>query len=247
MRDIKRYTDDYNQPNFEDYQVMYRRKKVLEVMEKYHPKRIIEIGCGREPLFQYIDWEYDCYVVVEPSENFFNNAKELSKGKDRVICYHEYFSSSDKLKEIEADFVICSSLLHELEQPVEFLKSVAYICKANTVVHINVPNAYSLHRMIAKEIGMIEDLHDMSERNKLYQQHSVYDLETLKVVTELAGFVVIEEGTYFVKPFTHGQMYNMISNKIINEEVLDGLYQIGKFFPKNGSEIFLNLNVLCSE
>lgn len=54
MRDINDYTKNYNIASFEDYKVIYRRKKVLEIMQKYKPKRILEIGCGMEPLFNYI-------------------------------------------------------------------------------------------------------------------------------------------------------------------------------------------------
>lgn len=54
MRDIKKYTDDYVVHDFETYQVEYRRKKVIEQINLYHPKRILEIGCGEVPLFGYL-------------------------------------------------------------------------------------------------------------------------------------------------------------------------------------------------
>lgn len=243
MRDIDKYTEDYNQPNFEDYQIIYRRKKILEIMKRYHPKRILEIGCGMEPLFRYIDWEYDKYIIVEPSESFFDNAIHLAERNKKVTGYNRCFSSTEELKDSKVDFVICSSLLHELEQPLELLQNIAEVCTENTVVHINVPNANSLHRLIAKEMGLIEDVHDMSERNNLYQQHNVYDLEALKASVDLAGFGVLEEGSYFVKPFTHGQMYEMIQRDIIDENVLEGLYKLEKYLPYYGSEIFLNVQI----
>ena len=53
MRDIDKYTENYIIANFEDYQIKYRRKLILDVMSKYNPKTILEIGCGMKPLFQY--------------------------------------------------------------------------------------------------------------------------------------------------------------------------------------------------
>ncbi len=53
---------------------------------------------------------------------------------------------------------------------------------------------------------------------------------------------MLDEGSYFVKPFTHNQMHKMIKKDIIDENVLDGLYKIAKYFPDNGSEIFVNLS-----
>lgn len=52
MRNIEDYTHNYLIENFEDYQVKYRKKKLIEILEKYHPQHILEIGCGMIPIFQ---------------------------------------------------------------------------------------------------------------------------------------------------------------------------------------------------
>lgn len=243
MRDIEKYTADYNQPNFEDYQIIYRRKKILEILNRYKPERILEIGCGMEPLFQYIEFNYDVYTIVEPSKMFCDNAEKLAEGNARINCYNEYFASSEKLKKEQFDFIICAGLLHELEEPIAFLKEVAAICNEQTIFHVNVPNAHSLHRLLAKGMGLIGDEHDMSERNKLYQQHNVYDADLLSDSIKRTGFMELERGTYFIKPFTHTQMYQMIMQKIIDESILDGLYELGKVLEEFGSEIYINAKV----
>lgn len=239
MRDIEKYTENYNVPNFEDYQVTYRRRKVLEILHKYAPKRILEIGCGMEPLFQYISEDYEKYCIVEPSSIFYKNALELAKGKS-VKCYNEFFSPTEKLKDDQFDFIICSGLLHELEQPEEILKGIHEVSDRGTIVHVNVPNAKSIHRLLAIEMGVILNEYELSDRNLLYQQHSVYDLEMLGKIVEDIGFKVVDSGSYFIKPFTHSQMYQMIKNGIINEDILGGLYNLVKYMPEYGSEIFVN-------
>ena len=138
------------------------------------------------------------------------------------------------------DFILCYGLLHELEQPEELLEGILKVSNESTLVHINVPNAKSIHRLIAKGMGMITDEYELSGRNLLYQQHNVYDLKRLKTVMEHVGFEVVECGSYFVKPFSHSQMYEMVKEKIIARDVLDGLYSIVKYMPEHGSEIFVN-------
>lgn len=51
MRDINLYTEKYHERSFGVYQARYRRKKIIEEIEKYKPQAILEIGCGDYPLF----------------------------------------------------------------------------------------------------------------------------------------------------------------------------------------------------
>ena len=75
MRDIQQYTKDYNVSNFESYQVAYNRKQLLNIIRERKPRTILEIGCRMEPLFTYMEpSEYDLFVVMEPSDVFFQNA-----------------------------------------------------------------------------------------------------------------------------------------------------------------------------
>ena len=60
MRDIQKYTSDYecmDDPanRFEtEYQVVYRRKKVLEELKRYQHDTILEVGCGLDSYVNYI-------------------------------------------------------------------------------------------------------------------------------------------------------------------------------------------------
>ena len=52
-RDIEDYTKLYLKDEYEKYQVIYRRKKVLEILNKYQPESVLEIGCGTDSIFNY--------------------------------------------------------------------------------------------------------------------------------------------------------------------------------------------------
>lgn len=243
MRNIENYTKNYLQHDFEDYQVMYRRKKVLELVSKYNARRILEIGCGMEPLFSFLKDEYDSYTVIEPSDVFFFNAMRLKAESFNINCIHGFFGEERIMRSLSQshyDLIICSSLLHEVESPGEFVRCMYSISDINTVVTVNVPNAKSFHRLLAKHMGLLLDEHDKTERNIIFQQHTVFDLESLSKLMEKKGFEIIDSGSYFIKPFTHKQMYQMMNEKIITKEVLDGLYSLEEEMPGMGSEIYVN-------
>lgn len=238
MRDINKYAEVYAQRDFEFYQVKYRRKMVLEQIEKYKPLQILEIGCGMEPLFLYT--QDVAFTIVEPSEKFCENAQASARGGN-VKIYNDFFENVN-LDE-QYDMIVCSSLLHELEHPEVLVEKIAECCTHETIVHFNVPNAKSMHRLLAMESGYIDTIDSMSERNVLLQQHMVFTKEKLEEMLTKLGMEILESGTYFVKPFTHVQMLRLLEAGIVEEKVLDGFYNIAKYIPELGSEIYVNCRV----
>ena len=241
MRNIDEYTKNYLKHGFEDRLVTYRRRKVIEIINKYHPYKILEIGCGMEPLFNYMDYEFAQFTVFEPSIEFYNNAlnlADLHPLKNKIVLYNApYYSKGTKNN---YDMIICSGLLHELEDATNMISEIYKDCGKDTIVHFNVPNARSLHRLCAFHAGIIKNIDDLSERNVVLQQHSVFTKESLRDILICYNFDIIEGGSYFIKPFTHDQMEMMITNGIISENILDGLYKMSDELPEYGCEIYFN-------
>lgn len=244
MRDINDYEEKYKVEPCEKYQVLYRRKKVLEILGKYKHNNILEVGCGLEPIFEFID-DYDTMTIVEPGINFINAALKKAENSDREIkCIHGFFEDSvasiqeDKKR---FDFIIVSSLLHEVEYPEKLLEALYDVCSNETVVHINVPNANSIHRLLAQKIGLIEDIHDLSEQQKVMQRNRVYDQKTLREAVEKAGFEVLECGTFFPKLLSASQMERMLDLNIVQENIFGGLDKLIEYLPEYGSEIYVQL------
>jgi ubiquinone/menaquinone biosynthesis C-methylase UbiE len=244
MRDIVQYTKNYKESPFEKRLVEIRKKKVIEIVNKYSHAKIAEIGCGESPFFMHYN-DFQKIYVIEPSLDFYNNAKNMKiKHDGRITLYHGY--AEDLIEEINnanVDFIILSGLLHEVENPKDFLCAIKKMCSSNTILHINVPNAFSVHRILAKEMGLITNEYEFSHTNKVMMQHSVFSLKTLKECVAVAGFSVLDEGSYFIKPFTHTQMERCLSEGILPENILLGLCRLESYMPGLGAEIFVNCAV----
>ena len=241
-RDIIDYEKNYSNAvcGFEKYKVFYRKRKIVEIIEQYSPQSILEIGCGMEPLFCYVKGDQK-FTIVEPAEKFCENAKQLSVENKNVTCIKGFFEEeADRLCETSFDMVICSSLLHEVKQPEKLLNAIKKVCNSKTVIHINVPNMFSIHRLLGVEMGIISDIFEASDCNRQFQQNTNFDIAKLKTMMETNGLKVIEEGSFFVKPFSHKQMEDMVEKHIIDETVLDGLYKLTEYMPQFGSEIYVN-------
>lgn len=240
---VKRYMADYG---FEAVMVAARQRLILELLTRIRPKVVLEIGCGIDLLGTYVKrarLPVEQWVIVEPAQRFFNAARLLRMGATRVDVIRGFFE--DSVDAVRAccrrapDFIVCSGLLNEVEQPERILRSARSLLGASGVVHVNVPNAHSLHRRLARAMGIIATERQLTRRNRLLAQYRVFDLAGLIDLAAGTGFRVVEKGGYFLKPFTHAQMESIAG--VLSNKMLDGLWQLGRELPELASEIYVNL------
>lgn len=238
-RDINKYAEDYLNDDFEKTQVMIRRNVVLEILNKYRPRNILEIGCGMQSLFDFYH-DFDSFTIIEPSSIFCNIVKQSPYYNKNIHIIDDFLEYYQPNKSEEFDFIVVSSLLHEVPEPENFLLCLKNICHGNTIVHFNVPNERSFHLLWALESGLISKLDILSDTAKNYQRTSTFNMEKLKSMLENNGFTCISSGSYFFKIFNNAKMLMMQKNNLIDERLLYGLNKVIKYFPENGAEIYIN-------
>ncbi len=239
-RDIHAYSRAYRGLPFEAIQSSYRRRVVLQQVAVLQPASILEVGCGLRPLF--IDLDPSIFAaVVEPSPEFACNARELAGTRDEVVVEQGFLEQlPGELRPGGFDLLVLSSVLHEVDEPRQLLQALRSHCHAGSVVHVNVPNARSLHRLLAVEMGLIDSPFELSATQKQMQQHSTFDLESLADLLRQEGFHVESTGSYFIKPFTHAQMQELCDTGLLTEAHLEGLFRLSERMPGFGSEIYIN-------
>ena len=96
----KRNIEDYAQTylndaslQFESVMVAMRRKKVLEVLNQYRPKTILEIGSGTQSLFDFYP-HFQQFVVVEPSLDFFKIIQQSPFYQpDKIVLINDFLEN----------------------------------------------------------------------------------------------------------------------------------------------------------
>lgn len=235
------YQADYG---FEHEQVSARRSFLLELVARVRPGVVVEIGCGTELLAEHVARSGTApasWVVIEPFAEFAALAREAAERLSYLQVIEGYAEDVEEgglARAGEPDLVICSSLLHEVEDPSALLGACRRLLQGGGgLLHVNVPNAASLHRRLARAAGLIANEHEMSSRNVALEQHRVYDAASLEVDVRAAGFEIEERGGYLLKPFTHAQMEEL---SFLTPELLRGLYVLGRELPELASEIYTN-------
>ena len=242
IRDVNQYGEAYlNDYAFERVIVEYRHRFVAERIRKCNPRTILEIGCGSDMLYRHhlaASPPPELWLIVEPNVDFARVARESDLPNLRVI--RDFFENAvaSVMQEFgrAPEMVVCSGLLHEVTSAVDLLAAIKKVMDKGTLLHANTPSACSFHRRLALAMGIIPALATLSERNRKLSQNRVFDLGSLRAQLVDLGLIVCDAGGYFIKPFTHDQMAAIAPT--LNEQVFDGLFEMGKNFPDWSSEIF---------
>lgn len=242
--DINAYSQEYSTSyDFEKTLVHYRRKLVIEFLEQHASASVLEVGCGLESVYTSYSADTNSsdtrWTIIEPSKQFFDKVRHALPS--RVHMENEFLENVKQCGLKTFDVIICAGLLHEVPDPSHFLNSLKKFMSRDTVVHLSVPNAGSLHRIIARDMGLIKELGELSERNLSLGQDIVFNMSSLNAIICENGFNVTNHGGFFLKPFSHAQMQEI--DTILTPQLLDGLYEAGKSLPDMASEIFIEFKL----
>ncbi|HQQ93224.1 MAG TPA: class I SAM-dependent methyltransferase [Bacteroidia bacterium] len=129
--------------------------------------------------------------------------------------------------------IVMSHILEHIEHPVEALKRIKEWLAPDGLLIISVPNANSIHRMAAVEMGLLGSVHELNARDLDLGHYRVYDPTSLKNDIRMAGLETTHNGGYFFKPLSNGQIE---TNWTL--EMIEGFYKLGKLFPEHCAEIY---------
>ena len=242
-KEIDKYGKYYAATPFEDKQSDFRRQHLAKRVHRLSHTRILEIGCGLAPLAAFFK-DFQHMTVVEPCALFAEKARQLARKNANITVLRGFLEDYDEsLQNQIFDCIIVSGVLHEVGDPKAFLARIANIAKNGAVVHVTVPNARSFHRLLALEMGLIDDIYAASAIQKKLRQPWAFDMKMLHHLATGAGFQVMAEGFYAFKPFTHAQMEKLVAQKFITKRLLEGMFNMCKYAPELGSEMFVELRL----
>jgi len=87
------YEKNYSDHSFELVLIKIRRAKIIESLKRHNHDRILEIGCGLEPLFMFFS-DFSSYTLVEPSPRFMENARKHADGKSKIHFVQDYLENA---------------------------------------------------------------------------------------------------------------------------------------------------------
>jgi SAM-dependent methyltransferase len=191
----------------------------------------LELGPASGFMTKLLVKEFKTLDLVEGSADLLNEIPDHPNVTKHCSFFENF--STDQL----FDTIIMSHVLEHIADPVFVLSKVKTWLKNDGVLIISVPNAKSLHRLAAVEMGLLKSPYELNERDHQLGHYRVYSLDILQDDILKAGFTIVEKGGYFLKPVSNGQIESHWTR-----EMIDGFYKLGQKFSDHCAEIF----VVCS-
>lgn len=191
------------------------------VKEKIIGKRILNLGLGNGKTSLIFDNLVSSQLVVEGSSEILKKFSFPSKKTNFVHSYFEDFKT-----DIKFDVVLANHVLEHVDNPENLMCSKFHEwLNDDGIVFITVPNAKSIHRLIGKQMGLLESEYDLNDSDFQAGHQRVYDATTLRAQIEKAGLEILEMGGYNVKVVSLAQM------KDWSQELLDSIFEVSKQMP----------------
>jgi 2-polyprenyl-3-methyl-5-hydroxy-6-metoxy-1,4-benzoquinol methylase len=197
--------------------------------------RGLELGCSDGFMTKLLAPKLAHLTVVDGSPTFVEKARSQTAGFEidfAVSLFEEY--SPD----VQFDCIFATFVLEHVLDPASFLGNAREWLKDDGILYVVVPNALALSRQLARHMGLISSLHDLTINDINHGHRRVYDSVTLNREVDSAGFRRINQGGIFLKPFADFQMDKIFDSGIIAAPQIEGLYQLGLQYPALAGSIF---------
>jgi SAM-dependent methyltransferase len=206
-----------------------------EVLLNWYPKRVIEraptagslleLGLGHGYTAALFSECFERYVILEGSAAVIRNFHERhTRGRAEIIeTYFENFETDEKF-----DVVVMGFILEHVDDPVLILRRFRPLLAAGGRMFVAVPNAEVLNRRLGHKMGMLNDMTQLSDHDRLLGHKRYYTVSTLSSDLETAGYRIEKMEGIYLKPFTTRQMIDMRLDK----RVIDALCIVGLDFPE---------------
>ncbi len=197
------------------------------------PGRILELGPAEGLMTEHLLMYDDKLTVIEGSSVF---AEQLKEKFPALNVIHALFEETEI--ETKFDFIILGHVLEHVADPVVLLQLIKKWLAPGGKVLCAVPNAQSLHRQAAVEMGLLESVFSQSEKDIHHGHMRIYSPETFKSDFTRAGYNIDHFGGYWIKPISDKQI-----EESWTQEMLSAFLRLGESYPDIAAEIYIVASV----
>jgi SAM-dependent methyltransferase len=203
----------------------YRNQDLLGLNELYHVAMrdhmiapeggdsALEIGCGAGSWTRVLCMRYPQVDVVDGSSQLLEQVALVNAGTPAALTtHHALIEDFEPAMDRAWQHIYMTFLLEHLVDPVAALRQIGQWLTPSGILYVAVPNADSLHRVLAFRMGLIPSTDELSASDHRVGHRRVYTRALLRDHLQQAGYKIAKELSIGLKPFTLKQMEHLPAN-----------------------------------
>jgi 2-polyprenyl-3-methyl-5-hydroxy-6-metoxy-1,4-benzoquinol methylase len=208
------YADSYDPDS--DFDRFYTIATGRQIAKRIKPgDSVLELGCATGLMSAVIQTHADAsyWLGLDRSAAYLRRAAERNLARTT-------FGDAD-LDDLTVavtgegyDHVLATNVLHELRDPLDFLRRCSALLSARGMLHLSLQNPHSLHRLCALEMGLIDSLDEVSERGNQWGTRTLWTATQLAGLAAEAGLQVHAREGVMLKPLPNSLMSQLPENVI---------------------------------
>ncbi|MFZ2956833.1 MAG: methyltransferase domain-containing protein [Candidatus Ozemobacteraceae bacterium] len=201
-----------------------------KIAQNFSGGNVLELGSDESPTSSVlVRWSERLTIVDMVDKSSLKLLQDTALSSvNFVLSRWEDFSTDEKF----SDIVLTDSLEH-VDDPVQTLSLCGKWLAQGGHLHIIVPNALSLHRLIGVEMGFLETPYHFNQNDVGSGHRRVYDTTLIRHDISAARLAISRMEPIQCKPFTDTQ------SQQFSIPYIEALDKIARFFPDNGAEIYV--------
>lgn len=212
----------------EEFDYHLKRLQVEVVRPWLVGERVLELGCATGELTSLLAPLTREYHVVEGSERNIEVSRSRVPGARFVHAMWEEFEPDT----LYSDLVLHNALEHAAE-PVPLLTRARGWLAPGGRVHVVVPNALSLHRLVGVELGLQPDPVSLTDGDRAQGHLRNYTAGTLRADLARADLVVLHEEGIFLKVLPNREMLDWPDDRI------RAMHRVARHVPGHAAELYI--------
>ena len=224
------YTTSYDPDT--DFDRHYTLATARRIAERVRPgDRILELGCATGLMGAQLAGPQVPLLGIDRSPAYLERARARRTPGTR----YETGDLDSIQVEGEFDHILATNVLHELRDPVEFLRRCRAMLRPGGVIHLTLQNPRSIHRLAALELGMIDSLTEISDRGERWGTRGLWTADQLETLAAEAGLAAITREGIMIKPLPNSLMAEL------PEQAVEGLIRAARYLPEHCAMTYLVL------
>lgn len=226
MQVLEGVARQYDSVNDFDYHLI--RFTYRDIRPYLRGPRVIELGCSSGVMTRLLCVDFPDLHVVDGSARYLQDVRPTVPAT--VSFHHSLFEDFRPPRKFD-DLVLASALEH-LPDPLALLPRLREWIEPGGRLHVVVPNAHSLHRLVGVHMGMLEHPAAFTERDRMLDHRRVYDADMLRHHLRSSGWSVEHLRGVFLKPLSNAQMQTFTPAQ------LEAFYKVGQEMPRSCAMLY---------